>query len=123
MSGSASVHATHDGPLPNVKFCLQGGGGYAWALQPVRLFFWNGQQWVLYRHGRTGSDGCGTFFDVDGNRAYMVDGFRELRVPYTYSSGADVYRYIGGTPWGWVANQNITYQLPTGLVTGPHQLS
>ena len=123
LGSVASQAAADDGPAPNLRFCLTDEWGRPNASQPVRLFTWDGSQAVLFRNGRTAADGCGTFRDVTANRYYFVDGYRATYESYRYSVGANVYGYVGSTPWLMVGNQQYaTYQTPTGIIYGPFWL-
>lgn len=66
----------------------------------VSLEIWDGRNFVAYKYGKTGSNGCGTFRYVDAGYAYQVSMYTQYRVPYNcraswtrvYSTGWAVAR-------------------------------
>jgi hypothetical protein len=98
----AMAEPTH--AATQVTACYQWDTGAAYANQPVSLVQWNGSSWVPIRSGRTGGNGCGTFYNVPSNvyvsmRVHLVLGNSSIGQAI-YASGVPSY----GAPGNFARN-------------------
>lgn len=83
-----------------VTACFRWSSGGAYAYQPVHLMRFNGSGWVVERNGKTGANGCGTFYNTPSNvhltvKAYKVYGDNNIGLAI-YSGWAPNYTNTGG---------------------------
>lgn len=62
----------------------------------IHLEIWNNGKFVNYKDGRTGSNGCGAFRNVDAGYAYQVSMYVSFRNPYNCSAS---YTKVYSTTW------------------------
>ena len=87
-----------------VYFCTTQSDGGSYAGKPITLMTYNGASWVAYRTGTAGSNGCGTFRNVEAGRSYYVRVSWNTTQPCyyynTYYSGVSQY-------WGTVSLNRV----------------
>jgi len=94
----------------SVTACFQFSNGAAYASRPVTLQQWNGSRWVGVRNGKTGTNGCGTFYNTSTGVYYSMS------ASLTENTGYWVYQYSGwapsyshtGTGNGWVGTGTVS---------------
>lgn len=82
LTGTSALSAPAASAATGVYSCFTWSSGYAYANQPVHLLQWNGSSWVKIRSGKSGANGCSTFYNTPSNVHLMVQGYTVLNSGY-----------------------------------------
>ncbi len=106
--GVQDVEASHT--TVNVNSCFVYSNGVAASGFTLKLYKWTGSSWILYRSGKTGSNGCGTFYGVPGQQACYFVAMRQVYTNLGYCTENQIWQ--AKTPYKWAPTYGTGYVLP-----------
>jgi len=93
----------------NVNSCFKYANGTAASGFNLQLYKWSGSSWVHYKSGKTGTNGCGTFYGVPGDAAYYFAASFQLKTYKATYNCTLIETWQKVTPYKWAPMYGTGY--------------